>query len=214
MIMLQAGSSGKWQSITAEVVGNGIQFVVDTADKNFAWVQFAWAIAVCALALFVMFKAVKMVARAFTGTVSFFRNIREWWLSRTTRIRKSETFRRMKGRFMARSQASALGSRINFVIGQMEKEGLLQKHVSARARKAISEALKDPTFFPKTVSVNAIRHHFVGSKKNGKDVAPTYQKLAGPVKPIPGKPADPPALPVDSNVSSAFLSRIRDKNAA
>lgn len=221
MLLLQAGASGRWQSATTELVSTSIQYVVDTADRNFELLRFVWAVAVIGLVLFVMYKTFKMVVRTVQGAANFARSIRYWWLRRTVRIRKSAIFRSMKGKFMAKYQIGELGSRIDDVIFDMEMQGRLPEAMGKRLRKKIGVAIGDPFMIPRKVGKLALRHHFLGSKKTTKDgkvvdVPPVYEKLAGPKQPIPGpKPGEDiqPVVQSGGNVSN-FLQHVREKKSA
>lgn len=221
MLLLQAGATGRWTSVTADLVSESIQFVVETADRNFELLRFVWAVAVIGLGLYVAYKAYKMFVRAVKGTANFARSIRYWWLKRTVRIRKSVVFRNMKGKFMAKYQIGELGSRIDDVIFDMEVQGQLPEAVGKRVRVAIGKAIGDPFMVPRKISKLALRHYFLGSKKKTKDgktvdVPPVYQKLSGPKQTIPGpKPGEDviPTAQSGGNVSD-FLKHVRDKKAA
>lgn len=139
-----------------------------------------------------------------------------WRVRRAWRwLRKRPTIRAVEGKFMAKWKNGMVADKIGDAIFDLEMAGVLSEQEAARATKKVAKALGLTDLLPRRFHKAWLRYYFLGSKKDGKDVPPVYQKLAGPSKPIPGpKPGEdiPAAAPVADNVvASDMLKRIREK---
>lgn len=130
-------------------------------------------------------------------------------------LRKRPTIRAVEGKFMAKWKNGMVADKIGDAIFDLEMAGVLSEQEAARATKKVAKALGLSDLLPRRFHKAWLRHYFLGSKtKDGKDVPPVYQKLAGPAKPLPGpKPGeDVPVAPIADNVvASDMLKRIREK---
>jgi len=212
LTLLLAGSSGKWLEATGDVFTDTVAWfsTVTTDYPNVFRIVFAIAaLAAGAYLLTVAFRIVRGIFRKVFNTIRSFRQmVRRFG----HRMEKTRIFKSMKGKFMARWKIGELGSRIDDAIFDMEMRGRLSDQEGKRLRKQIGQAIGDFQLIPRRFNKMYLRHYFLGSKgKDGKDIAPVYQKLSGPAKTIPGgHPKDDPK-PETNVVSSKFVERLRQE---
>lgn len=175
----------------------------------------AAALVTVMLAMYVVVVAVRWLLRkAMAGYREISFRVRRAW----HRLRKRPMIRAVEGKFMAKWKNGMVADKIGDAIFDLEMAGVLSEQEAARATKKVAKALGLYDLMPRRFHKLWLRHYFLGSKtKDGKDVPPVYQKMAGPKKPIPGpKPGeDVPVAPSGGNVvASDMLNRIRAKKQA
>jgi hypothetical protein len=195
------------------VVGAFIGWIISSVDNNPAIAKVAFSTAGLAALFIAVYAAMKIAMWMFAKITSTIRSVRHRTIRLSRWMGRNRVLRSLKGKFMAKWKTSVMADDFEELIFKRQMEGFLSDQEANRLRKKMGKALGLLDIMPRSIG-KKLRWHFKGGVV-GKDIIPaTYQKLAGPVKPIPGgKPGEDVKVADANVVRSATLDRLREKRA-
>jgi len=198
-------------ALAGTIVGSLIRLF----DNNPGLTQWLYTSIGIAALFIAAYAVVKIIAWMYRKIRSMLREIR-FRIRRSLRmLDKIQSFRRLKGKFMAKYKHSVMADRFDDVIFAAELENFLSNQEGRRLRKLMGKALGLPDLVPRPIGRKLVLHFKGGIGKGNTVIPPTYKKLAGPKEgaklgPKPGEGVDIQTV-APNVVHSATLERLRLK---
>ncbi len=199
--------TGTWEAQATNIVATTLNFLFSVLQANAGLIMVMSAIG----ALIALGYLVKIVLeQIFYVLRHLWRNLKQEVTELYHIVRKHEWIRKTRGIIMAKWERSLIADILHDALFEANIRGTITNRQYSKFTKLVGKELNLPDMLPRKLHRAALRAHFKGTDTS----PPTYVKLSGPVKPLPGPPPGDQVGPTVVVSHSNFLTRMKEKAKA